>query len=670
MGTMRGGTVRSRRARLGTLGVLAMVLPLLLAACGDVAPTVAPTRASTSTAALAPTAEAAVGATAVTVTTGSTGSTATTTTGSAPATTAPASVAPAPSVPRATTGAASTTSATSATGTTAGGPDPRGQAPAKRGGGGTLRLLWWQAPTILNAHLAVGNNNKDAARLVTEPLATTSLNAATPDIPVLAREIPDARNGLLAADGLSVTWRLKDGVRWSDGTPFTATDVRATWQYIARKESGANTFGQYENIADVETPDATTARIVFKSATALWFTPFTNFDGAVLQKAQLDGCRDRQNCAANANPIGTGPYKVRAFMPGDNVQYALNEQYREVTAPYFDAVDLKGGGDPTTAAKAVQTGQADYAWNLQVTPEILKQLTDAGGAIDLAGGGNGGVEQLFLNFTDPNREVDGERSSVKAPHLFLTDIKVREAISYLLDREGIARNLYGPTGKPWCNVTLGTASKQLQSATTQCGFDVARANRLLDEAGYVRGADGVRAKGSVRLSIVFGTTVNAVREREQQVIRQAFTMTGIETVIKNADAGVFFGSSNNPDQRLRFEKDVQMWTYGPVGPDARDFFEGFTCKQIPQKANGWSLNNEGRWCNPEYDRLFETLDRERNPERRAAIQVQLNDFVVSQYVRLPMIDRSQAHGRQANLGNTNPLPWDSVLWNIAYWQRT
>ena len=548
-------------------------------------------------------------------------------------------------------------------------PDARGSAPAKRGGGGTLRLLWWQAPTLLNAHLAAGNNNKDAARVVTEPLATTSLNSITPDIPVLARELPSVANGLVAADGKSVTWRLRDGVKWSDGTPFTSADVRATWQYVTRKESGATTVVQYSGIADIETPDATTARIIFKAPTALWFTPFTNFDGSVLQKAQTERCTDAKNCPINDAPVGTGAYKVKSFAPGDNVQYAINENYREANAPFFDAIDLKGGGDATTAAKAVQTGQADYAWNLQVTPEVLAQLTGAGAAVDLVGGGNGGVEQLFLNFTDPNKEVDGEKSSTKAPHPFLTDIKVREAISYLLDRDGIAKNLYGPAGKPWCNVTLGTASQQVNSKNTMCGYDVARANRLLDEAGYVRGADGVRAKGGVRLSLVLGSTVGAVREREGQVVQQAFRMAGIETTLKNADAGVFFGPPGNSDQRLRFEKDIQMWTYGPVTPDARDFFESFTCGQIPQKANNWSRTNEGRYCNPEYDRLFETLDRESNPERRAAIQVQLNDFVVGQYVRLPIVDRAQAQGRAANLRNTNPLPWDSVLWNLAYWQR-
>jgi len=637
--------------------LLALMLPSLLAACSGAAPTTAP----------APTGTAAVGTTGATANTPASGNA-----------TAPASTTAAPTVATAvTTTTATTTGTTGTTATiapaattviTATGPDPRGAAPMKRGGGGTLHLLWWQAPTILNDHLAAGTNNFDASRIIEEPLAITSANATTPDIPVLAKSIPSAADGSVAADGKSVTWKLKDGVKWSDGTPFTSADVQATYQYVTRKESGASSFDQYAPVASIDTPDATTVKINFKAATALWYTPFTNIQGVVLQKAQLDACKDRMNCPVNNTPIGTGPYKVKSFAPGDNVQYVINENYREANAPFFDAIDLKGGGDATTAAKAVQTGDVDYAWNLQVTPDILKQLTDSGKAVDLVGGGNGGVEQIFINFTDPSKDVDGEKSSVKAPHPFLTDVKVREAMSYLVDREGIAKTLYGPTAKPWCNVLLGTASVALQSKNTMCSFDVAKANQILEDAGYKKGADGIRTKGSVRLQVTYASTVNAVREKEEQIIQQAFKQAGIQMDIKNADSSVFFGTPDNPDQHERFEKDLEMWTNGPEDPDARDYLVQFTTQQIPQKANGWSLNNDGRWSNAEYDALFATLDKELNPVKRTQIEVQLNDLIIKNFARIPIVDRSQAEGHRADLTNTTPVPWDSVLWNVAYWQ--
>ncbi len=545
--------------------------------------------------------------------------------------------------------------------------DPRGPAPAKRGGGGTLRLLYWQAPTILNVHQASSGNGKDqaAARIVTEPLAVTTANALTPDVPVLAREIPSVANGQLAADGTRVTWRLKDGVKWSDGTAFTSDDVRATYDYIVNPKNAAPDIATYNDIAKLDTPDATTVVVTFKQPVATWWLPFTNYTGAILQKAQLALCPTPRECPANLNPIGTGAYKIRSFAPGDNVQYAINENYREANAPFFDAIDYKGGGDAGTAAKAVISGDADYAWNLQVTPEILKQVTDAGRSLNITAGS--GVERLSVNFTDPNKEVDGERSSVKAPHPFLTDAKVREAIAWLIDRESIAKNLYGPAGSPTCNI-LPSVPPQTNSKNRTCGFDVARANRLLDEAGYARGADGVRAKGNVRLKMVIATTVNSVREKEQQVLQQAFRMAGMELEIKNVDSSVFFGKADNPDSFMRFEKDLQIFSGPPGYPDAQAYFEAWTTARIAQKANGWSGPNVERFSDPMYDALVATLKTTFDQETRNKLLIQCNDTIAGMGVNIPIVERNQISGRRTDLQGTTPTPWDTTTWNIAYWQ--
>lgn len=525
-----------------------------------------------------------------------------------------------------------------------------------------MRVLSWQAPTLLNIHLSQGGNNSEAARVVSEPLAVISANAATPDIPVLAREIPSAQNGALAADGTKVTWRLKDGLTWSDGTPVTADDFKATWQYVSDPKNGASTVSSYSAIAAVDTPDATTIVITFKKPTATWYLSGTT---ALLQKAQIAQCPDPKNCPINSAPIGTGPFKVKSFAPGDNVQYVLNENYREVNAPYFDAVDWKGGGDAATAAKAVQTGQADWAWNLQVAPEILTQLTGNGQALDLTFGF--GVEKIQINFADPRKDVDGEKASVKAPHPFLTDPKVREALSYLIDRDAVAKNLYGPAARPTCNI-IPAVPPQTNSPNTKCGFDVAKASQIFDDAGWKKGADGIREKNGVKLSIVFSSTINPVREKTEQVIKQAFTQAGVGMEIKNVDPGVFFGAPTNADAGARFERDMQMWTLGPLLPDAEVFFAGFTTKEIQQKANNWSGTNYDRFADPQYDALYDQLTREQNADKRAQLQIQLNDFLVNNHVEIPVVDRASVNGRRTNLLNTNPTPWDWSVWNIAYWQ--
>jgi peptide/nickel transport system substrate-binding protein len=639
---------------LGLLATCALALPLLLAACGGSTATDTPKPAAT---------------------TGAAATTAPTTAAAAATATRPASAAAGATQPAAATTAAGSAPAgtTTAAGTTApsgttaaGGANLRGTPVAKRGGGGTLHLLFWQAPTILSVHVSQGTKDSAATAIVQEPLATITANAATPDIPILAKELPSTANGEIAADGTSVTWKLLPGVKWSDGTPLTADDVKATWQFVMKPENGATDSSAYANIASIDTSDPTTVKITFKAATPLWYIPFVGANGPVMQKKQIDACTSIKDCELIKAPIGTGPFKVKSFTPGDNVQYVINDNYRDPNAPYFDAVDLKGGGDAGTAAKAVQTGQVDYAWNLQVTPDILKQVTDAGKTLDIYGGG--GTERVLFNFSDPNKDVNGEKSSPTTQHPAFSDPKVREAISWLMDRESMAKNLYGPAGNASCNI-LASVPPQTSSKNTTCGFDVAKANQLLDQAGWAKGSDGIRAKNGYKMVFTFSTSVNAVREKEEQVMKAAFQQAGITLDLKNADAGVFFGQPDNPDAASRFEKDLEMFTQGVGSPDSESYFlNNFTTGQITQKSNGWKGSNYARWSDPKFDSMVAALGKELNADKRAQLETQLNDYLITNFVTLPLIDRNSANGHRADLIGTNGTPWDWNTWNIAYWQ--
>src|SRR5215470_8855690 len=160
-------------------------------------------------------------------------------------------------------------------------PSP-GLNPTKRGGGGRLRLLWWQAPTLLNGHFATGTKDQDAARPVYEPLC-----AFDPDgnfVPVLAAEAPTLQNGGLTKDGKTVTWRLKKGVQWHDGKPFTADDVIFTWEWVADAATAATTSGQYRDIAKIDKIDPHTVKITFKTPTPFWAAPFCGPTGMIIPK--------------------------------------------------------------------------------------------------------------------------------------------------------------------------------------------------------------------------------------------------------------------------------------------------------------------------------------------------------------------------------------------------
>ena len=312
--------------------------------------------------------------------------------------------------------------------------------PTKRGGGGLLKVLWWQGPTLLNPHFAVGTKDQDGSRLFYEPLARWDRDGNLQ--PVLAETIPGREDGTLAADGRSVTWKLKKGVRWHDGQPLTADDVVFTWEYARDPATATLTSGSYKDVT-VEKIDQYTVVVKFQEATPFWADAFVAAAGCIMPKhlfADYVGAKSRE-APANLKPVGTGPYKFKDFKPGDLVAGVINTDYHMENRPHFDAIEMKGGGDAVSAARAVlQTGEFDFGWNMQVEDEILTRLEKGGkGRIIISQGG--GIEHIQLNSTDPWTEVDGERSSLKTKHPTLSDPAVRQAAGPA-DRQGLDRKAH------------------------------------------------------------------------------------------------------------------------------------------------------------------------------------------------------------------------------------
>ncbi|HKX18968.1 MAG TPA: peptide ABC transporter substrate-binding protein [bacterium] len=551
---------------------------------------------------------------------------------------------------------------------------PRTARAAGRGGSGTVKILYWEAPTIVNPHLAQGTKDFDASRVCLEPLLT--VDAAGRFSPVLAANVPSRANGQVAADGRSVVYKLKRGVRWGDGRPFTADDVAFTYQFIANKETGATTYATYDNVATVEALDPLAVKITFKKPTPAWYLPFVGGNGMILPRHALDAYvgSGARNAPFNLKAFGTGPYKVDTFRPGDLVVYSINPYYREPGKPAFDQVQLKGGGDATSAARAVlETAEYDYAWNLQVEWPVLQHLAEGGKGKVITGHG-GGVEQIYCNMSDPNRTLDGQRSSVRAPHPFLADARVRQAMGLAIDRMTIARELYGEEGDATVDV-LTTPTTYL-SPNEKIEYDIDKANRLLDEAGYRRGPDGIRRKGAVAFNVTYQTSVNPLRQKEQEIVKAGWAKIGVGALLKSVDAGVFFSSSpGNNDTYAHFYTDVEMFTstFGSPFPGTYmgRFYSGDLAKDVPQRENNWSGLDITRWVDKEYNALYEQALVELDPAKNRELWIRMNDRVVSQGVSLPIIDRKQVSAHVTTLDVAENLsPFDAETRNIADWRRT
>jgi peptide/nickel transport system substrate-binding protein len=559
---------------------------------------------------------------------------------------------------------------TSASAAEAGGPAvPSPFVPTQRGGGGRLRLLWWQAPTLLNAHLANGLKDIDAARVVYEPLA--GFNRQGEFVPILAAAIPSLENGDLAPDGTAVTWRLKQGVVWHDGMPFTADDVIFTWEYAADSATAAVTLSSYQQIVRIDRLDDHTVKVVFKHPTPYWYDAFFASRGHILPRhlfAPYAG-QDARNVPYNLKPVGTGPYKIVAFKPGDVALFEINTQYHVPNRPFFDSLELKGGGDATSAARAViQTGEFDFAWNLQVEKDVLERLDRQGGRGRVHIYPGAGVEHIQLNRTNPWLEVNGEFSSLDAPHPFLVDPLVRQAYNLLVDRRTIAQQLYGAAGQATSNFL--DSPPRFQSAHTRWEFSPDKAANLLDQAGWRRGSDGVRVKAGGRMKLLYQTSVNPVRQKTQAIIKKAFEQAGIEVELKAVNPGVFFSSDpGNVEAFAKFHADLQMFTASPGSPDPQAHMTQFVSWEMARKANNWSGQNVVRWVNAAYDRLWKEAAMELDPVKRASLFIAMNDLVVEDVVVIPLIWRNEVVAVSQTLQGLELTTWDSNLWDLAYWYR-
>ena len=538
--------------------------------------------------------------------------------------------------------------------------------PTKAGGGGPLKLLFWQAPTLLNPHFAVGTKDQEASRLFYEPLAGWDSDGNL--VPILAAEIPTKENNGLSKDGLSVVWKLKKGVKWHDGKPFTADDVVFNWQYAGNPATAAVSVASYKDIK-VDKIDDYSVRVTFAKPTPFWADPFVGVYGMIIPKhlfADYIGGKSR-DAPNNLKPVGTGPYEFVDFKPGDTVLGKRNPNYHLENRPYFDTVEMKGGGDAVSAARAVlQTGEYDYAWNMQVEDAVLRKLEASGkGKISIVPTGN--IEYIALNVTDPSVEVDGERSSIKTKHPLFSDPAVRTAINLLIDRDSVQKYIYGRTGVATANFLNNP--KRFRSPNTKYEFNIAKANQILEKAGWKKGSDGIRAKGGKQLKFVYQTSINSPRQQNQAIIKQACQKAGISVELKSVVASVFFSSdASNPDTYTHFYCDVEMYTTTMTQPDPQLFMNQFASWQVATKANKWQGRNISRWRNKDYDNLYRESQRELDPVKRAAMFIKMNDLVVNDHYILPEVYRPRVTALKKDI--VAPLSgWDNDLWQLANWYR-
>lgn len=543
---------------------------------------------------------------------------------------------------------------------------------AERGSDGHVNIIYWQAPSILNPYLSSGTKDVESASLTLEPLARYDETGKM--VPYLAAEIPTVANGGVSEDLTTITWTIADGMVWSDGSAVTSADVVFTGEYCMHPEGGCAQAAFFDGVENIEALDDKTVKVTFNQPKPNPYGPFVGGQSPIIQKAQFENCLGAKapECTAeNFGPIGTGPFVVTDFKTNDVIQYEANPNYRDPAKPAFATVTFKGGGDATGAGRAVlETGEFDYAWNLQLAPDVIAKMEEGGKGKAIAGFGPL-VERLEMNMTNPSSDLpEGERATVAHPHPFLSDMNVRKALSMAIDRALLVEIGYGKAGKVTCDLVPVPAN--YAAGNDYCATqDIAGANALLDEAGWVKGADGIRAKDGVKLSILYQTSTNAVRQDFQALIKQWWSEIGVETELRNLSASVFFGGDpGSPDTFQKFYADVEMYANTFNGTDPQQYLAAYRCGGEPKPSSQWQGENINRFCDPAYDALIDELARTGDIEKRGEIAKKMNNMLTKDsYTIVPLVHRGRVSAHSNTLGGVVLNVWDSELWNVADWHR-
>ena len=543
-----------------------------------------------------------------------------------------------------------------------------------RGEGGELRIIQWQAPSQLNALVSTGDKDNMAAQFVSEPLMVRNAEAVL--IPLLIKEIPSIDNGLLAEDLTTVTYNLAEGILWNDGEPFTAEDVAFTVEWANNPDNPVTQAAVYNRIIETEVIDELTVKLTFDSPNPTWMESFASSgSGVVLPKHILEGADEDTLNQFRSAPVGTGPYKVDNFQANDQVVYVVNEHYREENKPYFDRVLLKGGGDAAAAARAVlQTGEFHFGWNLNAERDVMEAMVaDAStGQFVIEGGLN--LERININFSDPDTEVDGQRSEMNTPHPVLSDLAVRQALQLGVNRELISENLYlGMENEPAvANVLSGIPA--MESPNTELRYDPDAAAAILDEAGWVLDGD-VRKKDGRELTLRLYTTVNAVRQKIQAIVKANLDQIGFNIELEQVDAAIFFdGAEGNDQNNTHFYTDMNMFTSTISAPPPvlymiRWYSGGEDRHEVAQASNAWSGRNIQRYINDEYDAVYEAAMIEADTEKSAELFIQMNDILWNDAAVLPIVRQGKKAGvaNDLNVENVALNAFEFEYYNIANW---
>jgi peptide/nickel transport system substrate-binding protein len=504
--------------------------------------------------------------------------------------------------------------------------------------GGQVIVGLSQEPTVFNPLKSTLEVDRGAQFAIFDSLWRIDENATL--VPNLATEIPTIENGGISEDGLTYTFKLRDDAAWHDGEPFTAADVVFSHDSILNPDFVPGTRVGHDQIAEISAPDDYTVTMTLKEPYAPFLIVWA--DTYLVPEHLLKDVEDLNTAEFNSTaPVGTGPFVFTERVAGDHITLQANPNYHG-PGPYLDTLIFKYVPDLTVLFTQFKTGEVDVTGIQGITADNVEEARTLEGKV-IHEDPTGFVEFIYMNHGKP----------------IFQDKAVREALYAAMDKDNIINAVYYGIHTPTQSY-LSNKSWAYNGELAPHVFDVALANQILDEAGWVAGADGIREKDGVKLSFSNSTTAgNKVREQAQQYLQQTWREAGVDMQINNMPAAVIWGDYFNKSE---YDSVMVGWNHTP-DPDA---ISRFHSKYIP--AQGGGGQNTPQYKNPELDALLEKGVRELDQEKRAVIYKEVQRILRDDLAYLPIFQYVMPEGTKAGLENYKQSPFvQSNMWNVFEW---
>jgi peptide/nickel transport system substrate-binding protein len=526
--------------------------------------------------------------------------------------------------------------------------------------GGTVRYLLYEDPNTLNP---IAGATTIALQVITA--VTEGLTQNDPDgnfVPVLAADLPTADNGGLSDDLLTVTWTLKEGLLWSDGTPVTSEDIRHTWLAASDPANGSAVASEYALIEDVETPDELTAVVRYSEFNAGYLDQFPY----ILPAHATGEVSDMANWSFNRQPIGTGPFKLDEWSSGEFLQLSRNENYREEGKPILDSLIFLVIPDEAVRTAMMISESAEIM--LWAGTEAESQIEAAGVATSRTAPGIWVMEMRF-NLSMP---FDGD-PGVEPPHPMLGDIRVREAITMAVDRNRINRELLSDStifdiDSP---LAVGWMDCQVEPFT----FDPEGAMTLLDEAGWVdEDGDGIREAQGVegvedgtRLSMAMnGYTGFDTLDLVQLAVQEDLRNVGIEVNIENQEFAVIFGTWADNSPRKLGDYDILIYDAGLFVEPGLDIHNRYHPSQVPS-AEVPGGENFHRWLREDVGEWIDAGNSSPDLEVRRENYCNVADAIREDIITFPILQFAEGSVYSNKLHGFTVSTWEYGTWDAENW---